>query len=385
MIHAPDFETMPRDRLRALQSERLQELVQYVYARMPLYRARFDEAGIVPGDVRSIEDLERLPFTRKSDLRDNYPFGLFAVPRSEITRIHCSSGTTGKPTVVGYTRNDLEMFAEVNARILALAGAEPGMMLHNAAGYGIFTGGLGVHYGAERLGMSVVPISGGMTERQLLLITDFRPDLIHATPGYVLTLAHEFEQRGVTPDEISLSFAMVGAEAWSEAMRAQIDAGLGVRATSSYGLSEVIGPGVACECVEARDGSHINEDHFLPEVVDPETGEPLPEGAIGVLVFTTLTKEAMPVVRYWTGDLASLSSDPCACGRTLIRMSPVRRPHGRHADHPWNQRVSHAGRRGTREDRRARASLRARCEPHRDARRDRGPHRVDGRVPSQRR
>ena len=324
VIHDPALETMPRDRLRALQSERLRALVAYVYERVPFYRERFDDAGVSPADIQSVDDLGRLPFTRKSDLRDHYPFGLFAVPRAEVERIHCSSGTTGQPTVVGYTRRDIEMFAEVNARTLAMAGAEPGMMLHNSAGYGLFTGGLGVHYGGERLGMTVVPVSGGQTERQLLLITDFRPDVIHCTPGYALTLAHEFGQRGVRPDEISLRFAIVGAEPWSEAMRDEIDAGLGVRSTNLYGLSEVVGPGVSCECVEARDGSHINEDHFLPEVVDPETHETLPEGEVGVLVLTTLTKEALPVVRYWTGDLASLTSDPCACGRTLIKMSRIR-------------------------------------------------------------
>jgi phenylacetate-CoA ligase len=324
VIHDPAFETMPRDRLLALQSDRLRELARYVYERVPFYRQQFDDAGVGPHDIRSLEDLGKLPFTRKSDLRDHYPFGLFAVPRPEIERIHASSGTTGKPTVVGYTRADIEMFAEVNARSLAMAGAEPGMMLHNASGYGLFTGGLGVHYGGERLGMTVVPVSGGMTERQLLLITDFRPDIIACTPGYALTLAQEFRNGGVSPDEISLRFAILGAEPWTEAMRDEIDAGLGVRSTNLYGLSEVIGPGVSCECVEARDGSHINEDHFLPEVVDPETHEQLPEGEVGVLVFTTLTKEAIPVIRYWTGDLASLSSDPCVCGRTLIRMSRIR-------------------------------------------------------------
>jgi phenylacetate-CoA ligase len=324
VIHDPPFETMPRDRLRVLQSQRLRELALYVYERVAFYRKRFDDAGVDPHDIRSLDDLQRLPFTHKSDLRDHYPFGLFAVPRQEIARIHASSGTTGKPTVVGYTRADIELFAEVNARSLAMAGAEPGMMIHNASGYGLFTGGLGIHYGAERLGMTVVPVSGGMTERQLLLISDFRPEMICCTPSYALTLAQEFKNRGVSPGDISLRFAIVGAEPWSEAMRVEIDAGLGVRATNLYGLSEVIGPGVSCECTEAREGSHINEDHFLPEVVDPDTFESLPEGTVGVLVFTTLTKEAMPVVRYWTGDLASLSSAPCVCGRTLIRMSPIR-------------------------------------------------------------
>jgi len=317
-------ETMPREERRVLQSERLAALVHYVVDRVPFYRDSFADAGAEAGDIRSLDDLARLPFTHKSDLRDGYPFGLFAVPREELARVHASSGTTGKPTVVGYTRGDLELFAEVNARSLAMAGAEPGMMLHNAYGYGLFTGGLGLHGGGERLGMTVVPVSGGMTERQLTLLVDFRPDVIACTPSYALTLAHELAARGVAPDETSLRFAVVGAEPWSEAMREEIDAGLGVRTTNIYGLSEVIGPGVSCECVEERDGSHVNEDHFFPEIVDPDTWEPLPDGAEGVLVFTTLTKQAMPVVRYWTGDLASLSSASCACGRTLVRMSAIR-------------------------------------------------------------
>ena len=317
-------ETMSREERRAVQSERLAAVARHVADRVPFYRDSFSAAGIEPGDIQSLDDLASLPFTQKSDLRDGYPFGLFAVPREEVERVHASSGTTGKPTVVGYTRADIELFAEVNARSLAMAGAEPGMMLHNAYGYGLFTGGLGLHYGGERLGMTVVPVSGGMTERQLTLLMDFRPDVIACTPSYALTLAHELATRGVGPDEISLRYAIVGAEPWSEAMREEIDAGLGVRTTNLYGLSEVIGPGVSCECVEARDGSHVNEDHFFPEIVDPGTREQLGEGEEGVLVFTTLTKQAMPVLRYWTGDLASLSSAPCECGRTLVRMSAIR-------------------------------------------------------------
>ena len=324
MIHDPALETLGREQLAELQRERLHAVAAYVYDRVGLYRERFDDAGVGPEQIRSLDDLRRLPFTRKDDLRDHYPFGLFAVPREDVVRIHGSSGTTGKPTVVGYTQADLEVFAEVNARSLAMLGAEPGMMLHNAFGYGLFTGGLGLHYGAERLGMTVVPVSGGMTERQLLLITDFRPDVIACTPSYALTLVQEFEQRGIGPDEISLRFAVVGAEPWTEAMRAEIDRGLGVKASNAYGLSEVIGPGVSCECIEERNGSHVHEDHFLPEVVDPESGEQLPEGEVGVLVFTALTKQALPLIRYWTGDLASLSSEPCSCGRTFVRMSPIR-------------------------------------------------------------
>ncbi len=322
MIFEPEVETQSRERLRALQVERLRSLVAYVKERVPLYRERL--AGVEASDLRSVEDVRRLPFTRKDDLRDTYPFGLFAVPRQDVSRIHASSGTTGKLTVVGYTAADLDLFARVNARSLALAGAEPGMILHNAYGYGLFTGGLGLHDGGERLGLTVVPVSGGLTERQLMLITDFRPDVIACTPSYALTLAQAFAEHGVAADEISLRFALVGAEPWTEAMRREIDAGLGVRATNIYGLSEVIGPGVSAECVEERAGSHLNEDVFLPEIVDSDTSEPLAEGEVGVLVLTTLTKEALPVVRYWTGDITSLDSEPCPCGRTLVRMGLIR-------------------------------------------------------------
>lgn len=324
MILDPDIESAPRSELRALQSERLAALTRYVYERVPFYESRFDDAGIRPEAIRSVEDITRLPITRKQDLRDHYPFGLFAVPRTEVRRLHASSGTTGKPTVVGYTKSDIELFARVNARCLAMGGAEPAMMLHNAYGYGLFTGGLGLHYGAELLGMNVVPVSGGMTERQVTLIEDFRPDVICCTPSYALTLAQEFEMRGVSPDELSLRFGVAGAEPWTEAMRKQIDAGLGIQVTNIYGLSEIIGPGVSNECVEARAGSHVNEDHFLPEVVDPESGEPLHEGEEGVLLFTTLTKQALPLIRYWTGDITSLSYDKCDCGRTLVRMGLIK-------------------------------------------------------------
>ena len=321
MIFEPELEKIPRERLRSLQAERLRTLVGYVKERVPLYRERL--ADVNEREIRSVADLQRLPFTRKDDLRDTYPFGMLAVPREELVRIHASSGTTGKLTVVGYTAADVDLFARVNARSLAMAGGEPGMVLHNAYGYGLFTGGLGVHAGGERLGMAVVPVSGGMTERQLMLIADFEPDVIACTPSYALTLAQAFEERGVAPDEISLRYAVLGAEPWTDGIRREIDARLGVRSTNIFGLSEVIGPGVSCECVEERVGSHINEDHFLPEVVDPETGEPLAEGEEGVLVITTLTKEALPVIRYWTGDITSLSSEPCGCGRTLVRMARI--------------------------------------------------------------
>ena len=318
MIFEPQVETLPRERLVALQLDRLRALVAYVKERVPLYRDRL--ADVEPHDIASLDDLGRLPFTRKADLRDTYPFGMFAVPRERLLRIHASSGTTGKLTVVGYTRADVELFANVNARSLAMGGAEPGMILHNAYGYGLFTGGLGLHGGGERLGMTVVPVSGGLTERQLMLISDFRPEVICCTPSYALTLAQAFAERGVAPDELSLRYALLGAEPWTDAMRREVDAGLGVVSTNIYGLSEVIGPGVSCECVEERAGLHVNEDHFLAEIVDPQTEQRLPEGEEGVLVFTTLTKQALPLVRYWTGDITSLSSAPCACGRTLVRM-----------------------------------------------------------------
>jgi phenylacetate-CoA ligase len=321
MIFELELETLPRESLRALQLERLRALIATVKERVPLYRDRL--AGVEPGDIRSVEDVRHLPFTRKDDLRDTYPFGMFAVPQSELRRIHASSGTTGKLTVVGYTSADLDLFARVNARSLAMAGAEPGMILHNAYGYGLFTGGLGLHDGGERLGMTVVPVSGGLTERQLMLITDFRPEVICCTPSYALTLAQAFAERGIAAVDVSLRFAVLGAEPWTEAMRREIDAGLGAASTNIYGLSEVIGPGVSCECVDERAGLHVNEDHFLPEVVDPHTGEPLPDGEEGVLVFTTLTKEALPLVRYWTGDITSLSATSCGCGRTLVRMERI--------------------------------------------------------------
>jgi phenylacetate-CoA ligase len=301
MILEPQLEAMPREELRALQLSRLRTLV----------------------DVNTLDDLRTVPFTRKDDLLDAYPLGLLRVPRDRLLRFHASSGTGGKPTIVGYTRGDLELFARMVARALAAAGAERGMTLHNAYGYGLFTGGLGLHDGAERLGLAVVPVSGGMTERQLLLIDDLRPDVLACTPSYALTLAEAFAERGIAPDQISVRLALLGAEPWTEAMRREIDARLGVSAVNLYGLSEIIGPGVACECVEERSGLHVNEDEFLVEVVDPASGEPIPDGELGVLVFTTLTKEAMPLVRYWTNDIASIETTPCTCGRTLARMSPI--------------------------------------------------------------
>jgi len=323
MIWNPVAETMARAELGALQRTRLADIVARVYARVPFYRDAFDRAGVRPEQVRSLDDLRRLPFTRKTDLRDHYPFGLFAVPLEQVVRVHASSGTTGKPTVVGYTRADLGVWAEVCARCLAASGARPGDVFHNAYGYGLFTGGLGMHYGAELLGLTVVPVSGGNTERQLLLIQDFHPRVSACTPSYMLTLAEAAASRGIDTQSLTLRSAVLGAEPWTEAMRRQIERVLPVKAVNIYGLSEVIGPGVSNECVEAQRGSHVFEDHFLVEAVDPQSGEPVRPGEVGELVFTTLTKEALPVVRYRTGDLASLDAAPCVCGRTHVRMSLV--------------------------------------------------------------
>lgn len=318
------IETLPKDQLRKLQSERLNKLAAYVYERIPFYRRRFEEAGLQPGDIKSIRDLAKLPFTRKTDLRDHYPFGLFAVGREELARVHASSGTTGKPTVVGYTKNDLALFGEVNARSLMAAGARPGMMLHNAYGYGLFTGGLGLHAGAETLGLSVIPVSGGMTDRQLMILQDFQPDLICCTPSYAQRLTEEVRQRGVPLEKLNLKYAVLGAEPWTEVIRAEVEKGLNVKASNIYGLSEIIGPGVSQEAVEERGtGSHVWEDHFFPEVVDPDTEEVLPEGKDGVLVFTTLTKEAFPLIRYWTNDICSLYYDSDS-RRTHVKMSPIK-------------------------------------------------------------
>ncbi len=323
MIWNPALETMPRGDLERLQVDRLKQVAVRVYERVPLYRQRFDEAGIRPDDIRSLADLVRLPFTYKRDFRDHYPLGLFASSREELVRIHASSGTTGKPTVVGYTRTDIATWAELCARCLAASGARPGDVFQNAYGYGLFTGGLGMHYGAELMGMTVLPISGGNTERQIMLLQDFGVRVIACTPSYALTLAEALAARGIAPGALPLRCGVLGAEPWTEGMRRQIEAKMGIDAVNIYGLSEVIGPGVSNECVEAKDGSHIFEDHFLPEVVDPQTGGPLPPGQVGELVLTTLTKEAIPVIRYRTGDVASLNPEPCRCGRTHVRMSAV--------------------------------------------------------------
>jgi phenylacetate-CoA ligase len=299
-------ERLGLDELRALQRERLRASLRHAYAHVPFYRAAFDKAGVHPDDCRELADLARFPFTTKADLRENYPYGMFAVPRERVRRIHASSGTTGRPTVVGYTENDLSLWADMVARSIRAAGGRPGDTVHVAYGYGLFTGGLGAHYGAERLGCTVVPASGGMTSRQVQLIQDLKPGIIMVTPSYMLTLLDEFERQGVDPRGTSLRVGIFGAEPWTEAMRREIEERFAIDAVDIYGLSEVIGPGVAQECVETKDGLHIWEDHFYPEIVDPLTGEVLPEGEEGELVFTSLTKEAMPVIRYRTRDLTRL-------------------------------------------------------------------------------
>ncbi|MCX5388747.1 phenylacetate--CoA ligase PaaK [Streptomyces sp. NBC_00094] len=299
-------EQLGREELAALQLDRLRTTLRHAYENVPFYRHSFDAAGLSPEDCRTLADLARFPFTGKTDLRDHYPFGMFAVEQSQVRRIHASSGTTGRPTVVGYTDKDLDTWADVVARSLRAAGARPGHKVHVAYGYGLFTGGLGAHYGAERLGCTVIPASGGMTARQVQLIQDFRPEIIMVTPSYMLTLLDEFERQGVDPRSTSLKVGVFGAEPWTEAMRKEIEERFAIDAVDIYGLSEVMGPGVAQECVETKDGLHIWEDHFYPEIVDPFTGEVLPDGEEGELVFTSLTKEAMPVIRYRTRDLTRL-------------------------------------------------------------------------------
>ena len=294
------------DELRALQLERMRATLRHAYDNVPHYRKAFDDAGVKPDDLRELGDLARFPFTAKADLRDNYPFGMFAVPREQVVRVHASSGTTGRPTVVGYTRDDVDMWAEVMARSIEAAGGRPGDVLHVVYGYGLFTGGLGAHYGAERLGCTVVPVSGGMTERQVQLISDFQPRVIMVTPSYFLAILDEMEAQGVDPASTSLEIGIFGAEPWTEQLREEVEQRSGIKAVDIYGLSEVIGPGVASECVETKDGLHVWEDHFYPEVIDPVTGEVLPDGEEGELVFTSLTKQAMPVLRYRTRDLTRL-------------------------------------------------------------------------------
>jgi len=308
------------DELRALQLKRLQATLQHAYANSPAYRAKFDEAGVHPDGCKSLQDLAKFPFTTKSDLRDNYPFGMLAVPRAQCVRIHASSGTTGKPTVVAYTQNDVDMWADMVARSIRAAGAKPGDMVHVSYGYGLFTGGLGAHYGAERLGLTVVPFGGGQTERQVQLMQDFKPNLIMVTPSYMLAIADEFERQGLNPAESSLRLGIFGAEPWTNDMRRAIEVRCGIDAVDIYGLSEVIGPGVASECVETKDGPTIWEDHFYPEIIHPETGKPVADGEMGELVFTSLTKEALPIIRYRTRDLTRLLP---GTARTMRRMEKI--------------------------------------------------------------
>jgi len=317
-------ETGSRESLRELQLERLRATVERTLASQPPMASRLAEAGVADAaEISSLDDLARLPFSDKSDLRENYPFGLLAVPREQVVRVHASSGSHGKPTVVGYTRADLEAWTELMARCMTMAGVRPGMVVHNANGYGLFTGGLGFHYGGERIGATVVPASGGFTARQAMLLSDLGGQVLCATPSYALVIAQAIRDGGIDPDDLALEIGLFGGEPWTDEMRRQLDGELGIQAVSFYGLSEMCGPGVAAECLAARDGLHVQEDHFLVEVVDPETGEPVTEGDDGELVFTTLTKEAQPLIRYRTGDIGALSAEPCPCGRTMARITAL--------------------------------------------------------------
>ena len=308
------------DELRGLQLKRLRATLRHAYANSPVYRAKFDAAGVHPDDCRTLADLAKFPFTTKKDLRDSYPFGMFAVPREQCARIHASSGTTGKPTVVGYTAKDIDTWSNVMARSIRASGARPGDLVHVSYGYGLFTGGLGAHYGAEKLGLTVVPFGGGQTERQVQLIADFKPDIIMVTPSYMLAIADEFERQGLKPAESSLRLGIFGAEPWTNDMRLAIEKRMGMDAVDIYGLSEVMGPGVANECVETKDGPTIWEDHFYPEIINPDTGEPVADGELGELVFTSLTKEALPIIRYRTRDLTRLLP---GTARTMRRMEKI--------------------------------------------------------------
>ena len=323
MIWNDEYETLPREAMEALQLKRLRAMVDRVCSTVPFYKRKLGEVGYKPGDLRTLDDLSRLPFTTKDDLRDNYPFGLFAVPMERVVRIHASSGTTGKPTVVGYTRRDVDTWAELMARTLSCGGTSSRDIVHNAYGYGLFTGGLGAHYGAEKIGAAVIPMSGGNTKRQILIMKDFGSTILLSTPSYALNLAEVMAEEGVSPAALRLKCGLFGAEPWSEGMRREIERQLKIDALDIYGLSEVIGPGVASECIEVKQGLHVFEDHFIPEIIDPATGKTLPHGEAGELVFTTLTKEAFPVLRYRTRDISRLIPTPCSCGRTLLRMERI--------------------------------------------------------------
>ena len=320
MIFNVDLETLPREGLEALQLRRLRDVCARVYANVPFYRRRFEERGLAPEDMRSLSDITLLPFTEKQDLRNNYPFGLFAVPRETIVRVHASSGTTGKATVVGYTRRDLDNWSELMARSLAMGGATANDVIHVAYGYGLFTGGLGAHFGGERLGATVVPASGGATKRQIHLIRDFGATVLCCTPSYAQHLFEAAQEQGIHFRDLCLRTGVFGAEPWSEEMRQEMERNMGIDALNIYGLSEIMGPGVAMECVDGKNGMHIYEDHFLPEIIDPDSGEQLPIGATGELVITTLTKEGIPLLRYRTRDITALDPTPCRCGRTHLRL-----------------------------------------------------------------
>jgi phenylacetate-CoA ligase len=316
------YECMDRSKLEALQTERLIQTVQRVYYNVPYYRDQMQQLGLQPEDIKTLDDLSKLPFTTKQDLRDNYPYGLFAVPISEIVRLHASSGTTGKPTVVGYTRQDIQIWSELMARTLTSGGTEKDSIIQIAFGYGLFTGGLGAHYGAERIGASVIPVSGGNTKRQIMLMEDFGTTVLACTPSYALYIAETMKEMGIKRENLKLKYGIFGAEPWTEALRKEIEESLQIKAIDIYGLSEVIGPGVASECL-CQSGLHIFEDHFIPEIIDPDTGEVLPPGSTGELVFTTITKEGLPVIRYRTRDISSLNYEQCPCGRTHVRMQKV--------------------------------------------------------------
>jgi phenylacetate-CoA ligase len=321
MMYNEEFESLPRPALEALQLKRLKSVVNRVYSAVPFYRTSFDKAGITPDTVQTLADLQRLPFTYKQDMRDSYPYGLFAVPMDEIVRIHASSGTTGKPTVVGYTKKDIDNWSEMMARSFVAAGVHNGDIIHNSYGYGLFTGGLGAHYGAERLGASVIPMSGGNTQKQIMIMQDFGSTVLTCTPSYSLFMAEAAREEGIDFRELKLRVGIFGAEPWSEAMRSEIEMKLNLSAVDIYGLSEIMGPGVAIECAKAKQGLHIWEDHFIPEIINPETGAVLHEGEQGELVITTITKEGIPLIRYRTRDITSITYTPCICGRSHARIA----------------------------------------------------------------
>lgn len=320
MIWNDDFETLPREAIESLQLKRLKQTLEKVYATVPFYRDSFDKVGVKPADLKSLADLKKFPFTLKQDMRDNYPYGLFAVPLAQIVRIHASSGTTGKPTVVGYSRRDIDNWSELMARSFTAAGANHGDVIHNAYGYGLFTGGLGAHYGAEKVGASVIPMSGGNTKKQLMIMQDFGSTVLTCTPSYSLYLAEAAAEEGIDIRKLKLRVGILGAEPWSEKMRQEIEAKLNIKAIDIYGLSEIMGPGVGIECIEAQSGLHIWEDHFIPEIIDPDSGAILPDGEKGELVITTITKEGIPLIRYRTRDITRLTKEPCICGRTHARI-----------------------------------------------------------------